>query len=287
MGAATWFRRRSHRVLVLAGLASASCSVLIDEERVQCATAADCHARGPDFAGAVCVQSICQPDPVWGCLGSVVFPKPTPGMYTVTIHIRDLVTGGAIPGASGRLCERPDTTCTMPISGEIPVNAVGDLVLRVRAGFDGYVELQAPGKMPGLYFLYPPVDADREIPLVPLLETALVESLAEANTYHLVPERGQVLLGAYDCGHTPAAGITLSVSDADAQTAGFYVLDNLPKIGAPATDASGRGGFINVKAGIVAITANVAADNRKIATVSLFVRAGMMTFTSLVPSPSR
>jgi hypothetical protein len=260
--------------------------VLIDKERVQCTTDTDCRARGPEFAGAVCSASICLPDPIWGCLGSVEFPKPAPGTYTVTIHIRDLVTGGIIPGASGRLCERPDTTCKMPISGDIPTNPMGDLLLPVRSGFDGYVELQAPGKMPGLYFIYPPVDANREIPLVPLLETALVEQLAELNMKHLVAERGHVLLGVYDCGRKPAQGSTLSVSDSDEQTAGFYVLNNLPKIGAPFTDASGRGGFINVKDGIVAITANVAADNRKIATVSLFVRPGMMTFTSIVPSPT-
>jgi hypothetical protein len=285
MGSATWFRRRSSRVLVLVCLASASCSVLIDKERVQCTTDMDCRARGPDFAGAVCADSICHPDPIWGCLGNVEFTKPAPGTYTVTIHIRDLVNGGLIPGSTGRLCERPDTSCKAPISGEIPANPIGDLLLPVRSGFDGYVELQAPGRMPGLYFIYPPVDANREIPLVPLIETALVESLAEANMKHLVPDRGHVLLGGYDCAHTPAEGIKLSTDDADDQTAGFYVLNNLPKIGAPFSDASGRGGFINLKEGIISITANVAADNRKIATVSMFVRPGSMTFTSIVPSP--
>jgi hypothetical protein len=285
MGSATWFRRRSSRVFVLVCLASASCSVLIDKDRVQCTTDMDCRTRGPDFAGAVCADSICHPDPIWGCLGAVEFPKPPPGTYTVTIHIRDLVNGGLIPGSTGRLCERPDTSCNAPISGDIPATPVGDLLLPVRAGFDGYVELQAPGRMPGLYFIYPPVDANREIPLVPLIETALVESLAEANMKHLVPDRGHVLLGGYDCAHRPAEGIKLSTDDADEQTAGFYILNNLPKIGAPFSDASGRGGFINLKEGIISITANVAADNRKIATVSMFVRKGSMTYTSIVPSP--
>jgi hypothetical protein len=285
MGSATWFRRPSRPVLVLACLTSASCSVLIDKDRVQCTLDSDCRDRGPEFAGAVCVDSVCNPDPVWGCLGTVVFPKPPPGMFTVTIHVRDLVNQAPIPGVTGRLCERPDTDCKMPLSGDIPATPLGDLQLPVRSGFDGYVELNAPGRMPGLYFIYPPVDSNREIPLVPLLETALVEALAELNMKMLVPDRGHILLGGYDCQRKPAEAITLSVTDADDQTAGFYVLNNLPKIGAPFTDASGRGGFINVKTGIEAITANVAADNRKIATVSLLVRPGMMTFTSIVPSP--
>jgi hypothetical protein len=287
MGSATWFRRQSNRVLVFACLASASCSVLIDKDRVQCTMDSDCRDRGPELAGAICVDSVCHPDPVWGCLGSVVFPKPAPGMFTVTIHVRDLVNQSPIAGVTGRLCERPDTECKAPISGDIPATPMGDLLLPVRAGFDGYVELNAPGRMPGLYFIYPPVDANREIPLVPMLETALVEQLAILNMRMVVPERGHVLLGGYDCEHKPAEAITLSTPDADDKTAGFYVLNNLPKIGAPFTDASGRGGFINLKEGIVSITANVAADNRKIATVSLLVRQGMMTFTSIVPSPNR
>jgi hypothetical protein len=287
MGSATWFRRRSNRVLVLVCLASASCSVLIDKDRVQCTTDMDCRARGPEFAGAVCSDSTCHPDPIWGCLGSVIFPKPAPGTYTINIHVRDLVNGGPIAGVTGRLCERPDTTCAAPLSGDMPSNQAGDVVLMVRSGFDGYVELKAPGRMPGLYFIYPPMDADREVPLVPLIEETLVEQLALLNMKTLVPGRGHVLLGTYDCRHIPAEAITLSSPDADEQTANFYVLNNLPKIGAPATDASGRGGFINMKGGIVAITANVAADNRKIATLSLLVRPGMMTFTSIVPSPTK
>jgi len=139
--------------------------------------------------------------------------------------------------------------------------------------------------MPGLYFVYPPLDANREIPLVPMLETALVEQLAILNMKELKPERGHVLLGGYNCQRMPSEGIALSTPDADDQTSTFYVLNNLPKVDATATDASGRGGFINLKEGIVAITASVAADNRKIASVSLLVRPGMMTFTSLVPSP--
>jgi hypothetical protein len=286
MGSLSWFSGQSSRFLFLACLASTACSVLVDKNRVQCTTDDDCRTHGPESAGAVCsAESICLPDPVWGCLGSVVFPKPTPGIYTVIIHMRDLVTGAPIPGVTGRLCERPDTTCMMPISGEIPATPMGDLQLPVRAGFDGYVELRAPGKMPGLYFIYPPVDGNREIPFVPLIETELVAQLAALNDKDLKPDRGHVLLGGYDCQRMPAEGIVLSSTDADADTSSFYVLNNLPKIGAKATDASGRGGFINLKEGIIAITASLASDNRKIASVSLLVRSGMMTYTSLVPSP--
>lgn len=288
MGSAAWSRSSSSRVIALAILAGASCSVMVDQNRVQCATDGDCHARGTEFAGSICVDAVCQPkpDPTWGCLGSVTFPRPTGGPYTVTIFMRDLVTAMPIPGVTANLCEKLDTTCKAPISADIPTNAEGNLVLKdLRAGFDGYAELRAPGRMPGLYFFYPPLDANREVPLVPLLEPLLIENLAELNGKKLQNDRGHILLGSYNCQRTPAQGIRLFTRDADDLTSPFYVVGNIPKANAQETDPSGRGGFINLREGIVALDATVASDNRKIATVALFVRAGMITFTTIVPSP--
>jgi hypothetical protein len=286
MGSVTWFQGQSRRLLAFACLASASCSVLIDKDRVQCKVDSDCRDRGPEYAGSVCsAESVCLPDPVWGCLGSVVFPKPSGGPYTLIIHVRDLVNQMPIAGVTARVCERPDPMCTSPQSGDIPATPMGDLQIPLRAGFDGFLELRAPNRMPGLYFVYPPVDANREIPLVPMLDAALVEALIKMNDKELIPGRGHMLLGAYDCRRMPAAGITLSTPDSDEMTSSYYVLNNLPKIGAEATDASGRGGFINLKEGVVEITAKLGSDSRKIATLSLLVRPGMMTFTSIVPSP--
>jgi hypothetical protein len=266
---------------------SASCSVLVERDRVQCQTNADCQARGSEFAGAVCsAEQICVPDPTWGCLGQVVFAQPQGGPYKVTILMRDLVTGQPIPGVTARLCQKLDTTCKDPITtADIAANAEGNVVLMLNAGFDGYAELRAPERMPGMYFFYPPVDGDRDIPLVPLLEPALVEQLAVLNGKQLRADRGHILLGGYDCERKAAAGMQLSTEDADADTSAFYVLNNVPKASARETDRSGRGGFINLKPGIVALSATLAGDSRKIATVSLFVRPGMITFTTIVPSP--
>jgi hypothetical protein len=286
MGSATWFRGQSRRLLVLVCLASASCSVLIDKERVQCKTDGDCRDRGPESVGAICsAESVCLPDPVWGCLGSVVFPKTSGGPYTLTIHVRDLVNQMPISGVTAVVCARPDPMCTMPLTLPTPATPMGDLQLPLAAGFDGFLELRAPGRMPGLYFVYPPMDANREIPLVPMLDADLVKTLAELNKKELMPDRGHLLLGAYDCQKTPGEGIVLTSPDADEKASVFYVLNNLPKVDAQSTDASGRGGYINMKEGVVAITASLASDNRKIASVSLLVRPGMMTFTSIVPSP--
>lgn len=283
MGSAAWFRRQSSRVvLLLTGLASVSCSVLVDKNRVQCHSNDDCAAFA---AGAVCVDGVCQADPVWGCLGHVTLPPAASGQFTATIHLRDLITGAPIPGVSGRVCEKLDVTCQMPLGAEVTAGDSGDLRLPVPGGFAGYVEMRAPDKMPGIYFFNPPVDADREVPAVPLLDQNLVAQLAMLNGRDLSADRGHVLLGGYDCQHMPAQGMRLATDDADATSSDFYVVNNVPKAGAMATDSSGRGGFINLKPGIVTLTASLLADSRKIATVSLYVRAGTITYTSIVPSP--
>src|SRR5688572_7893563 len=81
---------RGLRLIALAASLSSSCSVLVEQDRVQCSVDADCADRG--LAGAVCVDSICQPEPKWGCLGSVTWPPPMANKFNVTVRVRELIT---------------------------------------------------------------------------------------------------------------------------------------------------------------------------------------------------
>jgi hypothetical protein len=286
-----WCRGRSSRalidlvVLLGAALPASACTVLVDRNRQQCATDDDCRLRGEAFTGSTCVDSVCAPDPTWSCLG-VGDPPPAAESrrYTVTIRVRDLVTEQPMPGVSGRLCRKLDLACSQPIGGEIQADQNGDLVTEVELGFDGYAELRAKDKMPGLYFFYPPVDRDRDVPFVPLLPPAVLTQFAQLNGKQLVPDRGHVLMGAYDCLRRPAEGIHLSSLDGDGDTSAFYVLEKFPKVIATATDRSGRGGFINFRPGPVAVSGDL-GDGRHVASVSLLIRPGTITYTSLAPSP--
>src|SRR5262249_35763839 len=82
--------------LALAGaaLAQISCSVIVEPNRQQCTVDADCQARGAAFAGSLCVDTVCtpDPDPAWSCLKSVSWPPPTVAQVTVTVKFRDIVT---------------------------------------------------------------------------------------------------------------------------------------------------------------------------------------------------
>src|SRR6185436_996419 len=59
-------------------LGSGGCTVVLSPGEQQCETAKDCEARG--FSGAECKAGVCEKveeiDPIWGCVGNVVEPKP-------------------------------------------------------------------------------------------------------------------------------------------------------------------------------------------------------------------
>src|SRR4029453_10493256 len=82
--------------LALAGVARAQipCPVIAEPNRPQGAVDADCKARGGAFANALCVDSVCapDPDPAWSCLKSVTWPPATKSRVKVTVKFRDIVT---------------------------------------------------------------------------------------------------------------------------------------------------------------------------------------------------
>jgi hypothetical protein len=289
MPSAVWYRGRASRrlvqLLVAATLAASACSVLVDRSRQQCYTDDDCHAHGEAFAGSVCIKQVCEPDPTWACLGGVDWPTPTDvRKATVTIKVRDLITEEPMVGVTGRLCRKLDLTCSDPVTSDLAADQNGNLVVIVDVGFDGYVEMRAKDKMPGLYFFYPPVDGDREVSFVPLLNPAVLGQFAQLNGKQLVADRGHVLIGAYDCQKHPAEGLRFATTDGDGETTPFYVLEKLPKVTATETDRSGRGGFINLRPGTVTVSADL-VDGRHVGSASVLVRSGTITYTSLVPSP--
>jgi hypothetical protein len=262
---------------------AAGCSVWVDRGREQCSSDQDCQSRGEAFAGSTCQMSVCQPDPTWSCLGSVDWSPPAQSrLATVIIRVRDLVTEQPMLGVTARLCRKLDLTCSQPIGEDLVADQDGNLVMRVEAGFDGYAELRAKDKMPGLYFFYPPVDKDRDVPFVPLLSPPLLAQFAQLNSQQPTSDRGHVLLVAYDCPGHPAEGVHLSTPDGDGTA--FYVVDKFPKISATATDRSGRAGFINLKAGTVTVVGEL-ADERRVSSLGLLIRPGAITYTALVPSP--
>jgi hypothetical protein len=261
-----------------------SCSLLVEPDRQQCTVDADCRTSEVAYSDAVCIDSVCEQNPTWSCLGGVSWPPPEPRPATVIFQLRDLIKDEPAVGVTARLCRKLDFDCMQPLASGMRGDNEGTLTVEVGSGFDGYVELTSPDRLPGIYFFYPPVSGDRVIPNVPLIRQAELQQFATLAGRPVVYGRGHVMLGAYNCRQEPADGVRLSSEDADANTTPFYLVKRVPSATATATDSSGRGGMINLRAGSISIS-GVTGDGRPIGSVGLFVRAGTITYTSLLPAP--
>jgi hypothetical protein len=272
---------------LIAALAGTGCSLVIDRDRQQCLSDGDCQKRGGDFAGTVCVDQICELAPALGCLGEADRPAPAESRtLTVVIRVRDLITEQPMVGVTGRLCRKLDVTCDEPVGNDLAGDQNGNLIASVDAAFDGYVEIRARHRMPGLYFFHPPVDTDRDA-FVPLLSPEALARFAQLEGKPLSPDRGHVMLAAFDCRSRPAAGLRLFALDGgDGETTPFYMGEKFPEMPAMVTDRSGRGGLLNLRPGVVTVAADLAApDDRRVGAASVLVRSGVITYTSLVPTP--
>lgn len=239
----------------------------------------------PANAGAVCADGVCQPNPTWACLTTgVSWPPVDPKPARIVMQLRDLVTELPAPGATARVCRKLDVDCLNPVASGLVGDANGNLTVDTTVGFDGYVEVKVRERMPGIYFFYPPVAGDREIPNVPLIKPAELFQFAQLAGRPITDGRGHVMLGAYDCLGRPAEGVALFSDEGDSQTTPFYSVKKVPSVTATGTDGSGRGGLINIKSGGITVTGRL-PDGRIVGTVGLFVRRESITYTSLFPAP--
>jgi hypothetical protein len=284
--------RRVHSRAVVSLLAvltssTSACTIINDLNRDQCATDTDCHQRGGSFADKVCRNSVCVPEPTWGCLGKVNWPPPVgTGKVTAKLVLTDLLTAAPETEATARSCAKRDTLCDSPIASDFHSDADGILTVELEKHFDGFLEITAPGKIsPVLYFFYPPVDEDRTVPFVPLVSFEAYATLAKQVNTGIDFERGAAIALSYDCQGITAPGIQFSVDEADDTTLPFFMEKGLPSITATETDSSGQGGFINVKPGIRRLSASLRESGAHIGTVSVVVRKPNITYTTMVPTP--
>lgn len=262
---------------------AAGCSLSLDARRHQCTTDRDCR----DSPDSMCVNSWCEPEPKWGCLADPSGPTGERGPFPVTLHARDIVTQEPMSGVSAKLCRKLDPACDMP-HGEVLTNEEGNVQFSVEVNgsaraFSGYVEFTRSDLMPGLYFFNPPIDRPVDVPVVQLLSEPLAEGLTLQIGSKYEASRGLILLTTFDCSDAPASGISLELEERDALSDTFYAVDGLPAPSATETDASGYAGVINAPPGNVTLTGRLAADQRVIGRVSVFVKPGTITYSRLGP----
>jgi hypothetical protein len=269
---------------VVGCLLASSCSVLVDADRSQCSSDADCARRGPEFAGAVCIDSLCASDPTWSCLGR---PRPPAnsdaGPFDVELTLIDLVTREPLVGVLGALCRKLDVECRVPLGDTIATNDAGQARFAAPAGFDGYVLLQGPKTIPTLLFLGEAVTRSQRLAPTPLPSPSTVVSLTAQVGTPVADGHGIIVVQTKDCQAGLAAGVGVETDNGDGATLPFYWLGGLPTTAGKMTDRSGFAGLVNVPAGAVAVTGTLVGANRKLGTTGLLVRPGFLTFATMVP----
>lgn len=241
------------------------------------------------FAKALCANSVCITDPKWGCVGSVVWPAPppmaSPIKVTAKLALSNLVSGEIVKGASARVCGKLDPKCESPTQTNVLSDDEGVLTLQLNKFFDGYLEIKYSNMVDTMYFFNPPIDADRDVPFVPLVPFTALETFGSQLKMMPLPDRGTVIGLTYDCQANSAEGIQLSTDEGDEFTTAFYMASGFPSLEATQTDKSGQGGIANVPLGARLISGRRADTGELIGTVSVQTRAIWITYTSMLPTP--
>ncbi len=197
------------------------------------------------------------------------------------------VAGAASNDAAIRLCSAWDIACSSPVESRrlsmAELQRDSALTFALPQGFEGYAELQAPGHVPLLYFLQPPFGEEAQLPVATLMTRGGVDRFAQALQVDLSPERGSALLVARDCVGQGSSGLRYEVSEADARAVRFYLAGGVPTTGAIQTDASGRGGFVNLPAGAFFVTASFAEAVPAVVKQGIFIRPGWISYARLTP----
>lgn len=196
----------------------------------------------------------------------------------------DLITSQPVAGLTARACHKLDTACESPLRDDLVSDGAGRMTLSVPAGFDGYLESTSTEIMPFLYFFYPPVTADREVPAVPILRASAMSTFANLVGSELMPDRGHFLARVYNCLGQTADGVSLSSPEGDSATLPFYMIKGIPSAKVSATDSSGNGGLLNLRPGSATLMGKLDNGNST-GLLSATVRPGRITYTAMVPAP--
>lgn len=302
-----------------ASLSVVACSALLSFDGTQCATSADCAARGSATplvcsAGA-CVASAALPGDGgsdgasnahgadWACVPAGV-PEGGAPPSTVTIVALD-GQSTLVPeynkytvrtGVSVRLCGKRDPGCVHPLTSTTPVDANGSVTFPTPSVLDFYTEVTGSGVTPVMHF--PAVTANNVARLkgtffVGTLSTSDTQTLAALVNVNVDPTAGIVLVRPVNCNLTfeNVAGITFKIAPPGASLVQFYTTggpNGLPSVTATATDSAGLGGFINEPPQAITITTSFPADGGvaavQIGTASAFTRAGWMSIVETAPT---
>lgn len=277
-------RHWRYSLIAFGSLGLAQCSLIIDDDRQQCSTDAECTERGGEFASSICENSACIPNPSWACAQYAADSEAsTSGSSTVRLPLVGVLDQQPFAGVTAIVCNKIDTDCQTPIGNPVVTDADGVLEVVVPSGFDGYLSLTHQLIGPSLYFFNPPVLTDAALPPIRLASLETAQALVSLVGGQYDPTRALLVLTAEDCLGTPAEGVSYAASPAEADTFPFYSVGHLPTTDTTMTDESGYGGLLGVRPGSVTVTmANQVSG--ALGEFTVLAKAGTVTYARMVPS---
>jgi hypothetical protein len=287
----------------------------VDADRVQCSTNADCTNRGDQFANTECVASVCVAlettpdasvdhpsghpdagggsgggdagggidDSVWTCLDRPPPVVTAPGPFHVTFQLSNPLAPTEIPaGVAVQLCRKLDPECTDPLATTMSDDK-GALAFDVDKAFTGFALFTHKTYMTGLYFFNPPVNNDLEAVAVQLFTPSTVGTLVGLLHTTQQADRGIMLLNVVNCNGANAPGVQFESDGPLLGAIPFYSQGGIPNSLATVTDTAGYAGYVNASPGSFGVKGVVVGTKREVPLISLFVRAGAITYSKLVP----
>ncbi|MBC8068938.1 MAG: hypothetical protein IAG13_11445 [Deltaproteobacteria bacterium] len=230
-----------------------------------------------ESTGAACVEEPAASD--WSCLPENEGPAFSSGSALVHVIVQDFLAT-PIAAAMVRVCTLDDADCDAPLD-EGTTNAMGDAPVSVPRDIAVFFDILAPGYVPMLVFPWdpPPADDDEVALVIPNPTPAQLAGVFEDIGAEADPSRGHLNVAAFDCSTdpTPAAGVAVELSTADASTI----------IGAPTTEEFGSVYVGNVPTGPAVVQGVVVPlCDEAMGAQAIHVRAGTVSMIDLFPSPT-
>jgi hypothetical protein len=252
------------------------------EPTSECTTDDECVMRGPEFVGGRCQDRQCEPNPKWRC--DPPPPASASDMRELTLPVIDALALRYLADVPIVACNKLDFTCMNPIA-MVRTNMEGEAKLTVPANFAGYMQqTERADYVPAMYFMPALLPADGRFSNFPLVPNGSFGGLALALGTSVDRERGHAMLIIEDCQGLALAGVRFSSPQADMGSTEFYVIDQIPTTSATETPPEGDGGFANLPAGPVEITATEVKTGLIVNRVTMLIRAGMITTAYIKPA---
>lgn len=265
----------------------------------------------PDDGGGVKMDSSMPMNPPkpgenFMCLGTDWLERSDETALEIVATITDIATGNPVEGLTLTECKtRLDLNCA---GAQVVSDANGVARVPVRRGFNGYLRVEGPDSrgteyVGYLWYFSQPLYNTYSFPILAMDRTFRDGFFYSGLTR--IPTRGEIAIQVTDCtldtGTTDIGGspilnapgvaapkIKLNVANAsylDGDSREFYFSNQLPVSPptATSTDASGLGGFLNVKAGPVPLTATPEGSKKVIASDTLLVVEDFLTTVRLLP----